>query len=79
MELVAGVAEARVEQLAAGGGPAVGLARPARDVVRVVALCVDLLIGRAAAAGHAPAVRVLVCGRGLETALRARLARSVGT
>jgi hypothetical protein len=55
LQLVAGVAQAGTQQLAAGGGPAVGLARSARDVVRVVALCVDLLIGRAAAAGHAPA------------------------
>jgi len=47
--------------------------------VRVVALCIDLLIGRATAAGNAPAVRVLVRYRGLETGRRALQARAVGT
>jgi hypothetical protein len=77
LQLVAYVAEARVEKLAAGGRPAVGLACSACDVRRAVALCVDLLIGHAAAAVHARPVRVLVSGRGFVAAGVARLADTV--
>ena len=66
LQLVAGVAEAGVQQRAPSIRPAVGLARAACDVVRAVALGGDLLVGRAAAAVHARAVRVLVGARCFE-------------
>ena len=77
LQLVAGIAEARVQQRAPSGRPAVGLARAACDVVRVVALSGDLLVGRAAAAVHARAVRVLVGARCFVSSRPARLADSV--
>ena len=77
LQLVARVTQAGLQQLAAGGRPAVGLARPARDVERAVALGGDLLPRRAAAAVHARAARVLVGARGLVAAGPARLAEAV--
>ena len=76
LQLVAGVTEAGVQQRAPSGRPAVGLARAASDVVRAVALGGDLLVGRAAAAVHARAVRVLVGARGFVSSRPARLAGS---
>jgi hypothetical protein len=56
-----------------------GLARPARHVVRAVALGGHLLPRPAAAAVHARAVRVLVGARGLESPGPARLAVPIDT
>ncbi len=64
LQLVAGVAEARVQQRAPSIRPAVGLARAACDFVRAVALGGHLVVGPAGPARHALPVRVLVCEEG---------------
>ena len=76
LQLVAGVAEARVQQRAPSIRPAVGLARAACDFVRAVALGGHLVVGPAGPARHALPVRVLVGARGLEAPGAARLADS---
>jgi hypothetical protein len=66
------VTQAGLQQSSSGVRPAAGLARPARDVVRAVALGGHLLPRPAAAAVHARTVRVLVGARGLVAAGPAR-------
>jgi hypothetical protein len=78
LQLVACVTQAGLQQSSTRERPAVGLARPARDVVRAVALGGDLLPRRAAAAVHARVVRVLVCARSLVAAGPARHAFPIG-
>ena len=78
LQLVARVAQAGLQQSSSGVRPAVGLARPALDVERAVALGGDLLPRPAAAAVQARVVRVLVGGRGFVAALPARHAFPIG-